>query len=62
MRHKKDCYLVVPPADYPGLIVVGNRLVSLPADDLYRVYSLHAGKEYGKLVYIGNKNGYTLPN
>ena len=48
-RHTKDCYLVVPAAPVAGLIVIGNRPVMIPANTA-RVYSLHAGPEYGCLV------------
>lgn len=53
MRHKKDCYLVLEPSDIPWLCVVGRKLINVPADDQWRIYSLHAGAEYGTLVWIG---------
>jgi hypothetical protein len=49
-RHAKDLYLVVPAEPRPGHIVIGRRLVYIPAH-VTRVYSLAAGPEYGALVH-----------
>ena len=53
MKHKKDCYLVLSPSSVSWQCVVGRKLLFIPADDQWRVYSLHAGPEYGILVWIG---------
>jgi len=50
MRHRKDCYLVVWPYPHAGLIVVGYKAVTIPAN-IGRVYSLAAGSEYGSIVF-----------
>lgn len=50
MIHKKDCYHVVTPSAHAGYIVIGARLIMVPANR-YQVFSLHAGPEYAELVY-----------
>lgn len=60
MRHKKDCYLVCSPSWVPWRCVVGHRLVLIPADNCYRVFSLHGGKEYGSLAWMGEVSPDTI--
>ena len=49
--YKKDCYFVLAPSTVSWQCCVGSRLVAIPADNLWRVFSYHAGPEYGTLVY-----------
>ncbi len=57
MRYKKDPYVVLEPATAPWSRVVGDRLVKIPGDGQYRILSLGA-KDYGRIVWIGQSNGY----
>ena len=49
-HHRKDHFLVIWPDPHTGLIVVGDRAVTIPAN-IGRVYSLAAGFEYGSIVF-----------
>lgn len=50
MATKKDHYFYIPATPEAGYVVVGSRLVWVPANES-RVYSYAAGPDYGKLVW-----------